>query len=77
MYSLGHKFKAPSIHASGLRYHAVSPIVSYFVNKKHITATAIDEEAAMKSAITLVQVESIVVSPESSYTIKAVMDQAK
>jgi tryptophan synthase beta chain len=77
MYSLGHKFKAPSIHASGLRYHAVSPIVSYFVNKKRITATAIDEEAAIKSAITLAQVESIVVSPESSYTIKAVMDQAK
>lgn len=77
MYSLGHKYQPPRMHASGLRYHAASPIVSYFVNNKRIKAVAYNEDEAMRSAIKLSRIESILVSPESSYTINAVMEMAK
>ncbi|MFM9327769.1 TrpB-like pyridoxal phosphate-dependent enzyme [Paenibacillus mesotrionivorans] len=77
MYSLGHQYQPSHMHASGLRYHAASPIISYLVHKKRIRPVAYDEEISMKSAIQLSRLESFLVSPESSYTIQAVMETAK
>lgn len=72
MYSLGYDFKPPAMHASGLRYHAASPIVSYFVNKGIVEAKSYDEKKAMLSAIEFARTEGILISPESSYTIQAI-----
>ncbi|WP_141434303.1 TrpB-like pyridoxal phosphate-dependent enzyme [Bacillus sp. 03113] len=72
MYSLGYDFKPPAMHASGLRYHAASPIVSYFVNRGVIQAKAYDEKEAMLSAIDFSRTEGVIASPESSYTIHAI-----
>ncbi|MEK3902087.1 MULTISPECIES: TrpB-like pyridoxal phosphate-dependent enzyme [unclassified Paenibacillus] len=69
MYSLGYDFNPPSMHASGLRYHAAAPIVSHFVNQGIIEAQAFDEAEAMASAVEFARIEGIIASPESSYTI--------
>lgn len=74
MYSLGYDFKPPAMHASGLRYHAASPIVSYFVNKGFIEAKAYEEKEAMLSAIDFSRAEGVIASPESSYTIHAIKE---
>lgn len=76
MLSLGYKFQPPPLHASGLRYHAASPLVSYFVKQGRIQAMAYDESQAMSMALQMAQCEGILVAPESSYTIKGVMDLA-
>ncbi|MBT2284121.1 TrpB-like pyridoxal phosphate-dependent enzyme [Paenibacillus polymyxa] len=77
MYSLGCDFKAPGLHASGLRYHAASPILSHFVHEGTIEAQAYDETEAMKSAIEFAREEGVVASPESSYTLHAIKEMCK
>ncbi|MNO60346.1 Tryptophan synthase beta chain [compost metagenome] len=77
MYSLGYDFKPPSMHASGLRYHAASPLLSYFVHHGAIQPVAYDETLAMKSAIDFSRTEGIVASPESCYTIHAITELCK
>lgn len=75
MYSLGHKFIPSAMHATGLRYHAASPVVSYLVSKGVIRAEAFDERRAIEAARVLAETEGIVVAPESSYSIRALLDR--
>lgn len=77
MFSLGYDFQPPPMHASGLRYHAASPIVSYFVRKGRIQALAYDETNAMESALQLAKIEGMLVAPEFAYTISGVMELAR
>ncbi|MFB7816166.1 TrpB-like pyridoxal phosphate-dependent enzyme [Paenibacillus chitinolyticus] len=72
MYSLGYSFTPPPMHASGLRYHAASPIISHFVNQGTIEVQAYEETSALASAIELAREEGLIISPESSYTIHAI-----
>jgi tryptophan synthase beta chain len=74
MYSLGYDFKPPTMHASGLRYHAASPIVSYLVYKEEFEAISYDEGEAMFSAVEFARAEGMIPSPESSYTIHAIKE---
>jgi tryptophan synthase beta chain len=78
MYTLGHKTDMTPIKADGLRYHAASPIVSLLRKHNIIKATAYprDETAIFQAAQTFLQTEGWLPAPESSYAIKAGIDEA-
>ena len=76
MYSLGYDFRPPSMHASGLRYHAASPLVSAAVHSGRVVAEAHDEDEAMRCGVLLARLQGLVVSPESTYSILSAVKKA-
>ncbi len=76
MFTLGHTFMPASIHAGGLRYHGMSPIVSHLAKLGLIEAIAVHQIPAFKSAVTFARTEGIVPAPEPSHAIKIVIDEA-
>jgi len=76
MYTLGHDFVPPSIHAGGLRYHGDSPIVSYLAHKKLIEAVSYEQTKVFEAALTFAKTEGIIPAPETSHAIKAAIDEA-
>jgi len=77
MFTLGHKFIPPGIHAGGLRYHGCSPIVSALQEKKIIQAVAYRQLEVFKAAITFAKTEGLIPAPETAHAIKAAIDIAK
>jgi len=77
MYSLGYNYTPPNIHATGLRYHAVSPIISYLLNRKKFIPVAISQQEALEAAKMLARSQGIVTAPESSYSIAQIIREAK
>ena len=77
MYTLGHSFVAPEIHAGGLRYHGVSPLLSFIVDNGYVEARAYSQTETLKAGLQFAQCEGSIPSPEAAYAIKAVMDEAK
>lgn len=76
MYTLGHSFVPPPVHAGGLRYHGMAPIVCHLVKLGLVEARAEPQVAVFKSAVTFAQSEGIVPAPEPSHAIKSVIDEA-
>ncbi len=76
MHSLGHAFVPPAIHAGGLRYHGIAPLVSQIINQKLVKPRAIDQLDCFSAAITFARTEGIVVAPETSHAIAAVIQEA-
>ena len=76
MHTLGHKFIPPSIHAGGLRYHGMAPLVSYFTKKGLIKPIAYNQQEVFKAAVDFARVEGIIVAPESAHAVKAAIDEA-
>jgi tryptophan synthase beta chain len=76
MYTLGHKFMPPSIHAGGLRYHGMSPMVSHALKLGLIEAQAYHQTKVFESAMLFAQTEGIVPAPEPSHAIAAVIEEA-
>ena len=76
MYTLGHGFVPPAIHAGGLRYHGVSPLISALVNQKIIQPVAYSQNEVFDAAVKFARSEGIVPAPESSHAIRAVIDEA-
>ena len=76
MYTLGHTFVPPSIHAGGLRYHGMAPILSRLLKSNLIEARAYKQNDIFKSAVLFAQNEGIVPAPESAHAIKAAVDEA-
>ena len=76
MYTLGHNFMPPGIHAGGLRYHGQSPILSRLYHDKLMEARAVGQEGAFEAALTFTKTEGIVPAPESSHAIKGAIDLA-
>lgn len=77
MYTLGHEFIPPSIHAGGLRYHGAAPTISHLRNLGFIDATAYNQLDVFEAARIFAQTEGIVPAPESSHAIKEAIEQAK
>jgi len=77
MYTLGHDFMPPGIHAGGLRYHGMAPLVSNLVKDKVVEARAYHQNECFASAILFARTEGIVPAPESSHAIHAVVEEAK
>jgi len=76
MYTLGHNFIPPSIHAGGLRYHGMSPLVSEVFNLGFIEARAEKQKPVFKSALEFARSEGIMPAPESAHAVKCAMDEA-
>ena len=76
MYTLGHTFIPPKIHAGGLRYHGMSPIVSHLNNLGIIETRAEHQTAIFDSAIQFARTEGIIPAPEPAHAIKVVIDEA-
>ncbi len=76
MYTLGHKFMPPAIHAGGLRYHGMSPMVSHALKLGLIEAEAYHQTKVFEAATLFAQSEGIVAAPESAHAIAAVVDEA-
>jgi tryptophan synthase beta chain len=76
MHSLGHTFVPPPIHAGGLRYHGIAPLVSQTIVEGLLDPAAFDQMKCYKAAITWARTEGIICAPETSHAIAAVIDKA-
>ena len=76
MYTLGHSFVPPGIHAGGLRYHGMAPSVSALVEHKDIEARAVQQLATFEAAVQFSKAEGIIPAPESAHAIRATIDEA-
>ena len=76
MYTLGHDFMPPGIHAGGLRYHGDSPLVSQLYHEKLIEAVAVAQLATFEAGVLFARAEGIIPAPESCHGIRACIDEA-
>jgi tryptophan synthase beta chain len=76
MYSLGHDFVPPGIHAGGLRYHGASPLLSHLLQLGQIEARSYTQLPVFDAALQFAQTEGILPAPESSHAIRAAVDEA-
>jgi tryptophan synthase beta chain len=76
MYTLGHDFIPPSIHAGGLRYHGAAPIVSSLLQHNLITARAIGQLDIFQGALQFARSEGIIPAPESAHAVEEAIRQA-
>ena len=76
MHTLGHDFMPPSIHAGGLRYHGMAPMVSHCLKHGLIDAIAVPQLKVFQSAVQFARSEGIVPAPESSHAISVAIDEA-
>ncbi len=76
MHTLGHNFVPAGIHAGGLRYHGMSPIVSQLYNDGLIEARAYGQLDVFDAAVRFARSEAIIPAPEPSHAIKAAIDEA-
>jgi len=78
MYTLGHKTEMQPIKADGLRYHAAAPLISALRQHGIVKAKAYpaDERAVFEAARTFLQCEGWLIAPESSYAVRATIDEA-
>jgi tryptophan synthase beta chain len=76
MYTLGHDFMPPGIHAGGLRYHGASPLVSQLLHEGVIEAKAVPQIASFEAAVLFARTEAIIPAPEASHAIRCAIDEA-
>jgi tryptophan synthase beta chain len=76
MHTLGHDFEPAAIHAGGLRYHGMAPLVSLLVDTGHVTARAYQQNACFEAGILFARTEATVPAPESTHAIRAAIDEA-
>ena len=76
MYTLGHGFIPPGIHAGGLRYHGDSPLVSQLLKDGIIEAQSVHQTDIFNAAVLFANTEGILPAPESAHAIKGAIDEA-
>jgi len=76
MYTLGHDFVPPPIHAGGLRYHGMAPSLCALYDAGHIEAVAVSQLATFEAAIQFTRAEGIIPAPESAHAIRTAIDEA-
>ena len=76
MYTLGHDFVPPGIHAGGLRYHGDSPLVSQLYHEKLIEAVAVSQLGVFEAGVQFARAEGIIPAPESAHAVRAAIDEA-
>jgi len=77
MYTLGHEFVPPSIHAGGLRYHGSAPLVSHLLHLGLIEAVAFEQRDVFASALLFARTQGIIPAPEAAHAIHAAVEEAK
>ncbi|HTP07601.1 MAG TPA: TrpB-like pyridoxal phosphate-dependent enzyme [Anaerolineae bacterium] len=76
MYTLGSAFIPAPIHAGGLRYHAMAPIICKLYNEGVIEAVAVKQNPVFAAAVQFARTEGIIPAPESSHAIRVAIDEA-
>ncbi len=76
MYTLGHDFVPPGIHAGGLRYHGDAPLVCHLYREGLLEAVAVPQVATFEAGVLFARTEGIIPAPESNHAIRAVVDEA-
>jgi len=76
MYTIGHNYIPPPIHAGGLRYHGVAPTLALLVKNRIVKPVAYNQTEVFQAAQLFAQVEGVVPAPESAHAVKAVIDLA-
>ncbi len=76
MYTLGHDFVPPGIHAGGLRYHGAAPLASHLLRHGWIEAKAYPQNPVFEAAMLFARAEGIIPAPEAAHAIKAAIDEA-
>ena len=76
MYTLGHDFVPPGIHAGGLRYHGDAPLLCALYNQGYMEAVAYHQNPVFEAATLFARTEGTVPAPETAHAIKAVIDEA-
>jgi len=76
MYTLGHNFIPPPIHAGGLRYHGMAPIICHLHNLGLVEARAEHQLASFEAGVTFARTQGIISAPEPCHCIKTAIDEA-
>jgi len=76
MYTLGHSFIPPPIHAGGLRYHGMAPLICLLVSQGVVEPRAFQQPDIFEAAITWARTEGALPAPETAHAIKAGIDEA-
>jgi len=76
MFTLGSSFIPPSIHAGGLRYHGMAPIISALYDQGYIEAVALQQNAVFAAGVQFARAEGILPAPESAHAIRVAIDEA-
>ncbi len=76
MHTLGSGFVPSPIHAGGLRYHGMAPLISFLYEEKLMEAVAYEQNPVFQAGVNFAKCEGIIPAPESSHAIKAVIDEA-
>jgi len=77
MYTLGHDFVPPPVHAGGLRYHGDSPMVCGLVRAGVVEARAYKQNETFEAAVRFARCEGIIPAPEPAHAIRAVIEEAE
>ncbi|HIH62052.1 MAG TPA: TrpB-like pyridoxal phosphate-dependent enzyme [Methanobacteriales archaeon] len=77
MYTLGHDFIPPSVHAGGLRYHGMAPQIALLVKENIVKARAVSQKSVFESGVKFAKAEGIIPAPETCHAIKVAIDEAK
>lgn len=76
MYTLGHTFMPPGIHAGGLRYHGMAPIICHLHRLGFVEAKAVPQVATFEAGVRFARAEGIVPAPEPNHAIRVAIDEA-
>jgi tryptophan synthase beta chain len=76
MYTLGHEFMPPSIHAGGLRYHGDAPIISSLVKAGRMRAVAYPQSKVFEAAVQFARIQGTIPAPETGHAVRAAIDEA-
>ncbi len=76
MYTLGHDFIPAPVHAGGLRYHGMAPIISHLYKLGFVEAMAVNQVATFEAGVTFARTEGIVSAPETNHAIRVTIDEA-
>ena len=77
MYTLGKDFVPPPIHAGGLRYHGMAPLVSHMQKKEYVDSVSFPEPDVFNAANVFLRTEGILPAPESAHAIAKVIEEAE
>ncbi|MBE2899956.1 TrpB-like pyridoxal phosphate-dependent enzyme [Methanothermobacter thermautotrophicus] len=77
MYTLGHDFVPPSVHAGGLRYHGMSPQVALLVREGVVNARAVPQHTIFESGVKFAKAEGVVPAPETCHAISVAIEEAR
>ena len=76
MLTIGHGYACPPIHAGGLRYHGMAPLISYLIYKGYMHSVAYTQNEVFEAAKILAKIEGLIIAPETAHSLKYVIEKA-